>query len=175
MSLEGRRVAVLAEEAYQELEFWYPVMRLREEGADVVVAAPRAGYAYESFLGYPLLAEKAIGELDAAELDAVVIPGGEAGTRLQDSRAAIDLVRNLSERGAITAAISSGSAVLASAGALSGRRVTGDDKLAQQLSEAGATIAEGEDVVVDGPVITARATDDLPVFFRSIRQALQEK
>ena len=175
MSLEGRRVAVLAEEAYQELEFWYPVMRLREEGADVVVAAPRAGYAYESFLGYPLLAEKAIGELDATELDAVVIPGGEAGTRLQDSRAAIDLVRNLSERGAITAAISSGSAVLASAGALSGRRVTGDDKLAQQLSEAGATIAEGEDVVVDGPVITARATDDLPVFFRSIRQALQEK
>jgi protease I len=175
MNLDGRRVAVLAEEAYQELEFWYPVMRFREEGADVVVAAPRAGYAYESLLGYPLLAEKAIDELDPVTLDAVVIPGGEAGTRLQDSAAAIDLVRKLSERGAITAAISSGSAVLARAGALSGRRATGDDKLAQQLGEAGATYAEGQDVVVDGPVITARATDDLPSFFRSIGQALQEK
>jgi protease I len=175
MSLDGRRVAVLAEEAYQELEFWYPVMRLREEGADVVVAAPRAGHAYESLLGYPLLAEKAIGELDPATLDAVVIPGGEAGTRLEDSPTAIDLVRKLSERGAITASISSGSAVLARAGALSGRRATGDDKLAQQLREAGAVYAESQDVVVDGPVITARATDDLPMFFRSIRQALQEK
>jgi protease I len=175
MSLDGRRVAVLAEEAYQELEFWYPVMRLREEGAEAVVAAPRAGYAYESFLGYPLLAEKAIEELDPATLDAVVIPGGEAGTRLQDNPAAVDLVKQLSERGAIIAAISSGSAVLARAGALSGRRATGDDKLAAQLREAGAAYAEGQDVVVDGPVITARSTDDLPKFFSSIRQALQEK
>lgn len=175
MSLEGRRVAVLAEDAYQELEFWYPVMRLREEGADVVVAAPRAGYAYESVLGYPLLAEQSIGELDAEELDAVVVPGGEAGTRLQDSQAAIDLVRKLAERGAITAAISSGGGVLAKAGAVKGRRATGDEALEGKLRDAGATYVAGQEVVVDGPVITSRVPDDLPAFFRSIHQALQGK
>jgi len=175
MSLEGRRVAVLAEEQYQELEFWYPVMRLREEGADVVVAAPRTGYAYESFLGYPLLAEHSIEELDAERLDGVIVPGGAAGTRLQDSPAAIELVRKLAERGAVTAAISTGGGVLARAGAVKGRRATGERSLEGQLSEAGATYVGDEEVVADGPVITSRAPDDLPSFFRSINQALQGK
>jgi len=175
MSLEGRRVAVLAEDAYQELEFWYPVMRLREEGADVVVAAPRTGYAYESFLGYPLLAEQAIEQLDAETLDAVVVPGGQAGTRLQDWPAAVDLVRKLTERGAVTAAISTGSGVLAKAGAVKGRRATGDRSLEGSFRDAGATYVAGQEVVVDGPVITSRTPDDLPSFFRSIHQVLQGK
>jgi protease I len=175
MSLDGRRVAVLAEDAYQELEFWYPVMRLREEGADVVVAAPRTGYAYQSFLGYPLLAEQAIEELDAEALDAVVVPGGEAGTRLQDSQAAIDLVRKLAGRGVITAAISTGGGLLAEAGAVSGRRATADGSVEGKLRDAGATYIDDQEVVVDGPVITSRAADDLPAFFRSIHQALQGK
>lgn len=175
MSLEGRRIAVLAEDAYQELEFWYPVMRLREEGASVVVAAPRKGYAYESLLGYPLLAEQAIEEVDADALDGVVVPGGEAGVRLQDSAAAIDLVRKLAERGAITAAISTGGGLLAKAGAVKGRRATGDESIEATLRDAGATYVAGDEVVVDGPVITSRVPDDLPAFFRSINQALQGK
>lgn len=175
MSLEGRRVAVLAEDAYQELELWYPVMRLREEGADVVVAAPRTGEAYESFLGYPLLAEQSIEKLDAETLDAVIVPGGQAGTRLQDSLAAIELVRKLAERGAITAAISTGGGVLAKAGAVKGRQATGDQSLEGTFRDAGATYVTGHEVVVDGPVITSRVPDDLPSFFRSIHQALQEK
>ena len=172
MSLEGRRVAVLAEDVYQELEFWYPVMRLREEGADVVVAAPLAGHAYQSFLGYPLLAESAIEELDPSALDAVVVPGGEAGRRLQDSTAAVNLIRKVHERGAVTAAISTGTGVLAKAGAVTGRRATGDESLGDQFREVGATYVDQE-VVVDGPVITSRVPDDLPAFFRSIHQALR--
>lgn len=175
MSLEGRRVAVLAEDDYQELEFWYPVMRLREEGADVVVAAPLADHSYESFLGYPLLAESAIEQLDADTLDAVVIPGGGAGKRLQDSAAAINLVRRVHERGGVTAAISTGPGVLARAGTVRGRKVTGDASLGDQFRQAGASYLEGSDVVVDGPVITSRAPDDLPGFFRSIHQALQQE
>jgi protease I len=121
MSLEGRHVAVLAEDAYQELEFWYPVMRLREEGANAVVAAPMSGHVYQSFLGYPLLAESAIEELDPGALDAVVVPGGEAGRRLQDSAAAVTLVRKVHERGGVTAAISTGTGLLAKAGTVQGR------------------------------------------------------
>jgi protease I len=87
MGLVGRRVAVLAEDVYQELEFWYPVMRFREKGADVVVAAPRTDQPCRSFLGYPLVAESAISELDPFVLDAVVVPGGPVIT----GRAAGDL------------------------------------------------------------------------------------
>jgi len=175
MSLQGRRVAVLAEDNYQELEFWYPVMRLREEGADVVVAAPLAGHAYESLLGYPLVAESTIEELDAEALDAVVVPGGEAGRRLQDSAAAINLVRRVHERGGITAAISTGTGLLAKAGTVRGRKVTGDESLSDQFREAGASYMEDSEVVADGPVITSRAPDDLPGFFRSIGQALRQE
>ncbi|MGO8876582.1 MAG: DJ-1/PfpI family protein [Acidimicrobiales bacterium] len=156
MSLEGRRVAVLAEEGYQELELWYPVMRFREEGADVVIAAPQSTSAYESRLGYPLLAQTTIAELDPGAFDAVVVPGGEAGKRLSGSDEAVELVRKAQASGALTAALGSGIEILV-AGVVESRRVAGEST---------------EDVVVDDGVITARDADDLPAFVRAIRQSL---
>lgn len=156
MSLQSRRVAVLAEQSYQELELWYPVMRFREEGAEVVVAAPSPDQAYESRLGYPLLATCAISGLDPQALDAVIIPGGEAGQRLQHAASAVDLVRLMHGKGAVTAAIGTGRNVLTAAGA------AGHGEPAQ-----GAT--------ADGPVVTAASPDDLPEFFRLVHRALLAK
>jgi protease I len=173
MSLEGLRVAVLAEEEYQELEFWYPVLRLREEGADVIVVAPQTERAYESRLGYPLLAESTIDDLDTATLDGVVIPGGVAGQRLEKLEAVVEMVRGLHERGSVTAAIGTGAGVLAAAGALKDRRFTAEGSFGAELASDG-TFAD-EDVVVDGTVITSRRADDLPAFFRSIQQTLTSK
>jgi protease I len=174
MSLTGRRVAVLAEEGYQELEIWYPVMRLREEGAEVVLAAPETDHAYESRLGYPLLAEMTIAEVDPEPLDAVVIPGGDAGTRLRSNAPAASLVKRLHERGAFIAAIGTGPGLFAEAGLVTGRKVTGDRAIAGDLATSGAEFVDDE-VVVDGTLITSRLPDDLPAFFRTLNSLLQQQ
>lgn len=174
MSLEGKRVAVLAEEGYQELELWYPILRLREEGADVVVVAPQTVKAYESFLGYPLLAEITFEDLDISSFDGVVIPGGGAGQRLEKLAAAVALVRSSTEQGLVTAAIGTGTGVLAAAGALKGKRFTANESFEGMTAQTGGTLVN-DDVVVDGSVITSRSADDLPVFFSSIKQTLLSK
>ena len=78
MNLENAQIAVLAENQYQELELWYPLMRLREEGANVLVVAPTADQVYVSKLGYPVKPDLAVADVEAANFDAVVIPGGFA-------------------------------------------------------------------------------------------------
>ena len=78
MTLQDRHIAVLVWPGYQELEFWYPVLRAREEGAQVTVVAPST-VECESFLGYPVVGDAEAAALDAAQLDAVVVPGTVKG------------------------------------------------------------------------------------------------
>ncbi|WP_201319398.1 DJ-1/PfpI family protein, partial [Paenibacillus sp. EPM92] len=78
MRLNGRRVALLIEDDYQELEAWYPVLRLQEEGATVVIVGSGRKSTYDSKLGYPITADRSADEVSADEFDAVVIPGGFA-------------------------------------------------------------------------------------------------
>jgi len=110
------RVAVLGEEGYQELELWYPVMRLREEGVTVVIAAPQAESAYESRLGYPLLAEVAISALDPEALDGVIVPGKGAGEQLALIGETAGLISRVLDHGGVVGVIGSGAAVLEKAG-----------------------------------------------------------
>jgi len=76
--LQGKCVAVLVEQQYQEMEVWYPVYRLREAGARVVLVGPEAGVTYPSKLGYPAKSEVAAKDVKADTFDAVVVPGGFA-------------------------------------------------------------------------------------------------
>ena len=76
MSLEGKRVAIMLDHEYQELEVWYPYYRLIEEGAGVVRVAPKANETYPSKLGYPCPSDAAAKDIDAASFDAVIVPGG---------------------------------------------------------------------------------------------------
>ena len=111
-----QQVVVLGEEGYQELEFWYPVLRLREEGIPVVIAAPQAESAYESRLGYPLLAEQAIAALDPESFAAVIVPGKGAGEQLAQIGEAVNLVARIHGHGGVIGVIGSGAAVLERAG-----------------------------------------------------------
>jgi protease I len=78
MALTGKRVAVLAENLYQELELWYPLLRLREAGAEALVVGTGSADTYKSKLGYPVQVDLVAGQIGADDLDAVVIPGGYA-------------------------------------------------------------------------------------------------
>ena len=116
MNLADAQIAVLAENQYQELELWYPLLRLREEGANVVVVGPVAGQPYASKLGYPVVPDVSINDVDASDFDAVVIPGGFAPEGMRRHKPMIDFVRNVHDQGALVAAICHAGWVLASAG-----------------------------------------------------------
>ena len=171
--LEGKRVAVLVEQQYQELEIWYPVYRLREAGAEVVLVGPEANKTYPSKLGYPARTEQSAADCTAEDFDAVVIPGGFAPDYLRRSSFVLDFVRDMADQGKIVAAICHGPAVLCSTPALKGRRATSFFAIKDDVINAGADWVD-EPVVRDGNIITSRTPDDLPVFLRTIIEAVTE-
>src|SRR3954468_19185184 len=90
--VKGKKVAVLVEKFYEDLELWYPVLRLREAGCDVQIVGPKANETYASKHGYPARSTVAAADVDASDLDAVVIPGGYSPDHMRRHPAMIDLV-----------------------------------------------------------------------------------
>jgi deglycase len=105
--MDGRPglAAVLVEHGYSELEFWYPVLRLRELGAEVFIAGPAGGETYYSQLGYPVIPDGDLADAALQEPDVLIVPGGGAGQRLAASQAFGDLVRAHTARGALVAVV----------------------------------------------------------------------
>ena len=168
MALNGKRVALLIEDDYQELEAWYPALRLEEEGAEVVTVGSGTKSTYESKLGYPMEAAKSADEVSAEEFDAVVVPGGFAPDHMRLHQPMIDLVRDAHEAGKLVASICHGGWMLVSAGVLQGgRRATGYQPIRHDVENAGGEWVD-EEVVIDGNVITSRTPPDLPAFAREI-------
>ncbi|MBI5577444.1 MAG: DJ-1/PfpI family protein, partial [Deltaproteobacteria bacterium] len=121
MELKGKRVAVLVENLYEDLELWYPVLRLREAGADVSIVGPLAS-TYTSKHGYEARANIGVEQADAGGFDAVIVPGGYAPDRMRLRKSMVDLVRESYRQGKVVAAICHGGWMLASANVLRGRR-----------------------------------------------------
>ncbi|MBI2469373.1 MAG: type 1 glutamine amidotransferase [Candidatus Rokubacteria bacterium] len=174
MQLKGKRVAVLAENMYQEMELWVPYYRLKEEGAEVQVVGAGGAKSYASKHGYPVQVDVQAEQVNAVELDAVVIPGGFAPDLMRRSPAMVKLVREAFEQGKVVAAICHAGWMPVSAGILRGKRATSFFSIKDDLVNAGATWVDQE-VVVDGNLITSRKPDDLPAFCREIVRALAKK
>ena len=173
MELKGKRVAVLAETMYQELELWYPLLRLREAGAETFVVGSGSADRYESKLGYPVSVDVSADQVSAADVDAVIVPGGYAPDYMRRYPAMVGLVREAFEQGKVVAAICHAGWMLASAGVARGKTVTSVSAIKDDLVNAGATWVN-EEVVRDGNLITSRVPSDLPAFCRAIIQALAE-
>ncbi|MFW6127113.1 MAG: type 1 glutamine amidotransferase domain-containing protein [Thermodesulfobacteriota bacterium] len=173
MRLKGKRVALLVEDIYQDLEVWYPYYRLKEEGAEVVVVGSGSAPKYTGKFGYPIDADKAASEVSAADFNAVVIPGGYAPDIMRRYPDMVNLVREACLADKVVAAICHGGWMLASAKILSGRTVTAFFAIKDDLEHAGATFVDVE-VSVDGNLITSRKPDDLPAFLRAIIAALEK-
>jgi len=171
MTLQGKRVAVLAENMYQELELWYPLLRLREAGAETLVVGTGSATTYTSKHGYPVDVDAVAGELRAADVDAVVVPGGYAPDLMRRYPAMVGLVREAFEQGKVVAAICHAGWLLVSAGILRGKKATCFFAIKDDLVNAGATYVNQE-VVVDGNLITSRTPMDLPAFCMAIVDAL---
>jgi protease I len=172
MNLADAQIAVLAENMYQELELWYPLMRLREEGCNVVVVGP-AESTYASKLGYPVKPDLAIADADAAMFDAVVIPGGFAPENMRRHKALIDFVRNVHDRGSLVAAVCHAGLVLASAKIAAGRDLTCVALVKDDVIHAGGKYVD-QAVVRDKNLITSRLPSDLHVFCKAIIEYLRD-
>lgn len=167
-----KRIAVLVEKDYEDLELWYPYLRLQEAGFDVTVVGTEGRREYISKHGYPVQAQLSRFDAVGQEWDAVIIPGGWAPDKLRMYPEIVELVRKTNERQGVVAAICHGPSVLVSADVVRGRQVTSYQAIKDDLIHAGGNWVDKE-VAVDGNLITSRTPEDLPAFARAILQALQ--
>jgi protease I len=165
------RVAVLVEETYEDLELWYPVLRLREAGADVRIIGPKGGEVYKSKYGYPAKADLGMDEANPGDFTALVIPGGYAPDRMRRHPAMLKFVRAMHDAQKPIAFICHAGWVPISAGIVRGRTLTSVSAIKDDLVNAGANWID-QDVVVDGNLITSRTPPDLPAFARELVKLL---
>lgn len=164
--VKGKKVLILVEELYQDLELWYPRLRLIEGGAEVTVAGPKKG-EYRGKNGYPVFAEISFDKVKPDHYDALVIPGGYAPDRLRRYEKVIEIVRKMNAQGKIIAFICHAGWVLISADILRGKKATCFHAIKDDLVNAGAEYIDAA-VVVDGNLISSRIPQDLPEFCKAI-------
>ncbi len=173
MRLEGRRIAVLVENQYEDLELWYPVLRLRDEGAQVTLVGPRKGEHFTGKHGLPAVADAAADEVGGADFDAIVVPGGYSPDMMRRHESMVRLLREIHDSGKTVAAICHAGWMLASSGIVRDRRLTSFFSIKDDMVNAGANWVD-EPVVEDGNLVTSRFPADLPVFCRTIIAALEK-
>ncbi len=165
--LSGKRVLTFVDDIYEDLELWYPRLRLVEAGAHVTVAGPAADRVYHGKHSYPCRSDAAIANMNATDFDGLVIPGGFMPDKLRRDAKVLSLVRDFAAAGKLVAAICHGGWIPISAGVYRGVRVTGSPGIKDDLVNAGAHWEDAA-VVVDRHFVSSRKPDDLPDFCREI-------
>jgi protease I len=171
MKLEGKQIAYLVEEGFEDLEFWVPVMRLREEGARVTIVGSGSGTSYRGKHCLEARPDASAGQVKAEDFDAIVVPGGWAPDKLRRYPAVTGLVRDLYQQGKIVAAICHAGWVLISAGIVKGHKATGSVAIKDDLTNAGAEWVDAP-AFRDGNLVWGRVVDDIPDFCRELVGAL---
>ncbi|MFC1803382.1 type 1 glutamine amidotransferase domain-containing protein [Thermoproteota archaeon] len=173
MSLNGKKVVIIADNGFVEPELNYVQYRLLEAGAEVVVATlgkktVQGGY------GYPVQADVAISDLNPDDFDGMHTPGGWSPYELRVDQKTLDFVRKMYEQGKVIAAICRGVLLLTTAGIMQGKRATTWEDVVDDVKNAGV-LFEDAPVIRDQNIITSREPDDLPKYMPMVIKALAEK
>ena len=170
-ALDGHRILVFVGDIYEDLELWYPKLRLIEAGAAVTVAGPEANRSYTGKNGYPCTSDAAIVDMSEADFTGLIVPGGFMPDKLRRDAKVLQLVRDFHASSKPIGAICHGGWIPISAGVYKGIRVTGSPGIKDDLVNAGA-IWEDAPVVIDRHHVTSRRPDDLPDFCRGFIEVL---
>ena len=171
LPLSGQKILMFVDDIYEDLELWYPKLRLIEAGAVVMVAGPAADHVYQGKHGYPCKSDTRIADMHSASFNGLVVPGGFMPDKLRRDPMVLSLVREFDQAGKLVAAICHGGWIPISAKVYKGVRVTGSPGIKDDLINAGA-IWEDAPVVVDRHFVSSRKPDDLPAFCQAILQVL---
>src|SRR6476620_200803 len=169
--LAGLRFLMLVGDDYEDLELWYPKLRLAEAGAHLTVAGPKGEVVYRGKHGYPCRSDAAIALMESSDFHGVVIPGGFMPDKLRRDEHVKRLVREFAQSEKLVAAICHGGWIPISAGVYRGVRVTGSPGIKDDLVNAGAKW-EDASVVIDRHFVSSRKPDDLPDFTDGILKVL---
>lgn len=173
MRLQGKTVGVFVAQGFEDLEFWVPVMRLREEGARaLIIGLSRATVTAKHCL--TATPDVVASEVKSDDLAGLVIPGGWAPDKLRRDPDVLRLVREVHAAGKPVGVICHAGWVAASAGIVRGMRVTGSRGIKDDMESAGATWAD-EPAFRQGNVVWGRVVEDIPDFCRELIAAFAEQ
>jgi protease I len=171
--LQGKRIAILAEEDFEDSELMEPLRAMKDVGARVIIVGSGSHETYNGKRGKAKIkVDTTADKVNIRDFDAVIIPGGYAPDKMRLHQPMIDLVKAAYDSGKLVAAVCHGPQMLISAGIVKGRRVTSWPSVAIDLKNAGANWVD-EPVVKDGNLITSRKPSDLPRFNKAIIDALK--
>ncbi|WP_025025634.1 type 1 glutamine amidotransferase domain-containing protein [Caldalkalibacillus mannanilyticus] len=174
MRLANKKVIALVDHEFEDLELWYPIMRLQEEGATVHLVGPHKNEKYVGKYGVPAMSDYAFSEVEAAEYDGILVPGGWAPDKLRRYPEVIEMVRHMDQAQKPIGQICHAGWVLISAKILEGRKVTSTPGIKDDMENAGSVWID-EPVVVDGHIVSSRRPPDLPPYGKAFADALAEK
>ena len=161
------KIVTLVDDLYEDLELWYPVIRMREAGIEVKIAGANHSEMYKGKHGYPCEPDLDILHVKAEEFDGILIPGGSAPDKLKEIPEVIKLMQAFDQSKKMIAFICHGGLVPAKANILSGKKVTGTKSIKEEIAGVGG-IWEDREIVVDGHLISSRTPKDLPAFGKAI-------
>ena len=169
--LAGQQILIFVGDDYEDLELWYPKLRMIEAGASVIIAGLKANTVYSGKNGYPCLSDAAIHEMKSTDFDGLVCAGGWMPDKLRRDANVLRLTREFAEADKLVAAICHGGWIPISANVYRGVRVTGSPGIKDDLINAGC-LFEDAPVVVDRHFVSSRKPDDLPAFCQGMLQVL---
>lgn len=170
--LEGKHIAILVEEDFEDSELMEPLRAMKDGGARVVIVGSGSKQSYKGKRGSATIAvDTTADKVKPEDFDAIIIPGGYAPDKMRLYQSMIDLVKKAHDEGKVIAAICHGPQLLISADIVKGHRVTSRPSIVVDLKNAGATWVD-EPVVRDNNIITSRRPVDLPKFNKAIIEAL---
>lgn len=165
--LEGKRILIFIGDIYEELELWYPKIRLEEEGAEVVLAGPEANTVYSGKNGYNGKSDVSYRDVSADDFDGLVVPGGYMPDKLRRDQKVLDITADFHKQGKMIAFICHGGWIPISAKVVKGFKLTSVNAIKDDLMNAGAEWVD-EPVVVDRNIITSRTPVDLGPFAKAM-------
>lgn len=168
--LKGKRIGILVADGFEDLEFFYPLLRFTEAGAEVLTA----GLSRETVRGkhgIKFTPGLTVRDLLSERIDCLIIPGGKAPEKLRQDQDVLELVRKSDREGVLVAAICHGPQVIVSAGIAKGRKLTAYSAVKDEIVRAGGDF-DYVQVREDGNIITSRFPEDLPAFSKAIIRTL---